>query len=93
MGVKQRRPSVAVQVRHLVWNMRCRAQRLTTAAERIALIRDVVVFCVAFWTGKSGFKVKVAVASRLLHVAGGERLIVNPTFDKTIYKFRLKQSW
>ena len=36
--------------RHLVWDTRRRAQRLPTAAERIALIRDVAVFCVTRYT-------------------------------------------
>ena len=41
MGVKQGPPSVAVQLRDLVWDMCRRTQSLPKAAERIALIRDV----------------------------------------------------
>ena len=40
MGVKQRPPVVAVQLRPSVWDTRRRTQRLPTAAERIVLIRD-----------------------------------------------------
>ena len=48
--VKQRPPLVAVQLRHPVWDARGRTQRLPTAAERIALIRDAVVFCLTLYT-------------------------------------------
>ena len=50
MGVKQIPPLVAVQLRHPVWDTRRRTQTLPTAAERIALIRDAVVFCVTLYT-------------------------------------------
>ena len=43
MGVKQGPPSVSVELRHLVWDTRRRAQRLPSAAERIPLIRDAVI--------------------------------------------------
>ena len=49
MGVKQGPPSVAAQLRHLVWDMRHRTQRRPTPAERTALLRDVVVFCVTLY--------------------------------------------
>ena len=84
MGVKQGPPSVAVQLRDLAWDMHRRTQRLPTAAERIALIRDVVVFCVTFYTGKCGVKVSVAVASQLLQMAGGEGFIFNSLFGMTL---------
>ena len=74
---------VAVQLRELVRDMRRRAQALRTAAERIAMIRDVAIFCVAFHTMKSGFELSVAVASQVLQMSGGEGFIFNFLFGKT----------
>ena len=45
VGVKQAPSLVVVQLRGPVRNMRPRAQTLPTAAERIAMIRDVAKFC------------------------------------------------
>ena len=56
VGVKQAPPLVAVQLRELVRDIRRRAQTLPTAAQRIALIRDVAIFCVAFHTMKRGVR-------------------------------------
>ena len=75
---------VAVQLRELVRDMRRRAQTLPTAAERIAMIREVVIFCVAFHTMKRGFELSVAVASQMLQMSGGEGLIFNFLFGKTL---------
>ena len=74
---------MAVQLRDLVYDMRRRKQSLPTAAERIALIRDVVIFCVTPYTGKCGVKVSVAVASQLLQMTGSEGLIFTSIFGKT----------
>ena len=74
--MKQAPPLVAVQLRGLVRNMRRRVRTLPTAAERIAMIRDVAII-VAFHTMKRGFERSVAVASHVLQMAGGEGLIFN----------------
>ena len=62
--VKQAPPLVAVQLGGLVRDMCRRARTLPTVAERIAMIRDMVIFCVAFHTMKCGFELPVAVASQ-----------------------------
>ena len=84
MGVKQAPQLVAVQLRELVRDMRRRAQTLRTAAERIAMTRDVAIFCVAFHTMKRGFELSVAVASQVLQMSGGESFIFNFLFGKTL---------
>ena len=56
VGVKQAPQLVAVQLRELVRDMRRRAQALRTAAERIAMIRDVAIFCVAFQHNEARFR-------------------------------------
>ena len=83
---------VALQLRHLVWDTRRRTQRLPTATERIALIRDVVVFCVTLYTGKCGVKVSVVVASILLQMTGSERFNFNSLFGRCC-EVPPKQSW
>ena len=50
VGVKQPLPLVAVQLRGLVRDMRRRTLMLPTAEERIAMIRDVAIFCTASHT-------------------------------------------
>ena len=75
VGVKQAPPLVAVQLRGLVRDMRRRPRMLPTAAERIAMIRDVVIFCVAFHTMVHGLELSVAVASQVLQMTGGEGFI------------------
>ena len=55
VAVKQAPTLVAVQLRCFVRDMCRRARTLTTAAERIAKIRDVAIFCVTFHTMKRGF--------------------------------------
>ena len=84
VGVKQAPPLVAVQLRKLVRNMRRRAQTLPTAVERIAMIRHVAIFCVAFHTMKRGFQLSVAVAAQVLQMAGGEWFIFDFLFGKTL---------
>ena len=84
VGVKQAPQLVAVQLRELVRDMRRRAQTLRTAAERIAMTRDVAIFCVAFHTMKRGFELSVAVASQVLQMSGGESFIFNFLFGKTL---------
>ena len=82
--MKQAPQLVAVQLRELVRDMRRRAQALRTAAERIAMIRDVAIFCVAFHTTKRGFELSVAVASQVWQMSGGEGFISNFLFGKTL---------
>ena len=84
VGVKEAPPLVAVQLRELVCYMRRCAQTLPTAAERIAMIRDVAIFCVAFHTTKRGFELSVAVASQVWQMSGGEGFISNFLFGKTL---------
>ena len=86
---------------------RC-APALLTAAGRIAMIRDVAIFCVAFCTMKRGFELSVVVASQVLQMAGGEGLIFNFCLErrcevppkrwwqgriKTAAKFARSQPW
>ena len=66
---------VAVELRGLVRDMRRHARMLPTAAERIAMIRDVVIFCVTFHTMESCFKLSVAVALKVLQPTGDEGII------------------
>ena len=82
--MKQAPPLVAVQLRELVRDMRRRAQTLPTSAERIAMIRDVGIFCVAFHTMKRTFELSVAVASQALQMSGGEGFIFNFMLGKTL---------
>ena len=84
VGVKEAPPLVAVQLRELVRYMRRCAQTLPTAAERIAMIRDVAIFCVAFHTMKRGFELSVAVASQVLQMSGGEGFVFNFLFGKRL---------
>ena len=83
VGVKQAPPSVAVQLRELVRDMRRSAQTLPTAAERIAIIRDVAIFSLAFHTMKRGFELSVAAATQVLQM-GGKGFIFNFLFGKTL---------
>ena len=62
---------------------RC-APALLTAAGRIAMIRDVATFCVAFHVMKRGFELLVAVASQVLQMAGSEGFVSNFLFAKTL---------
>ena len=62
---------------------RC-APALLTAAGRIAMIRDVATFCVAFHVMKRGFELLVAVASQVLQTAGGEGFVSKFLFAKTL---------
>ena len=84
VGVRQAPPLVAVQLRDLVRDMRRRGQTLPTAAERIAMIRDVAIFCLAFHPMKRGFELSVAVASQVLQMSEGEGFIFNFLFGKTL---------
>ena len=82
MGVKQGTPSGAVQLRHLVWDMRRRAVAQAAHSSRMhridsgrgRLLRDTL------YTGKRVVKVSVAVVSHLLQMTGGERFIFNSFF-------------
>ena len=62
---------------------RC-APALLTAAGRIAMIRDVAIFCVAFPRMKRGFELLVAVASQVMQTAGGEGFVSNFLLAKTL---------
>ncbi|CAN0075198.1 unnamed protein product, partial [Laminaria digitata] len=84
VGVRQAPPLIAVQLRDLVRDMRRRGQTLATAAERIAMIRDVAIFCLAFHTMKRGFELSVAVVSQVLQMSEGEGFIFNFLFGKTL---------
>ncbi|CAN0189078.1 unnamed protein product, partial [Laminaria digitata] len=84
VGVRQAPPLVAVQLRDLVRDMRRRGQTLPTAAERIAMIRDVAIFCLAFHSMKRGFELSAAVASQVLQMSEGEEFIFNFLFGKTL---------
>ncbi|CAM9728164.1 unnamed protein product [Pylaiella littoralis] len=84
VGVKQASPLLASQVRDLVVDMRRRLPTLTTAAARMAMTRDVAVFCLAFHTMKRGFDLSVAVAAKVLRLQGGEGFIFNFLFGKTL---------
>ena len=84
VGVKQAPPLLAVQPRELVRDMRRRAQTLPTAAERIAMIREVAIICVVFHTIKRGFELSVEVASQVLQMSGGEGFIFKSLFGKTL---------
>ena len=77
VGVKQAPTLAAVQLRGLVRDMPRRARTLPTAAEHIAMIRDVAIFCVAFHTMTRGFELSVAVGSQVLQMAGGKGFIFN----------------
>ena len=77
VGVKQAPPLVAVELRGLVRDMRRHARMLPTAAERIAMIRDVVIFCVTFHTMESCFKLSVAVALKVLQPTGDELSLIH----------------
>ena len=52
-------------------DMRRRVATLATAAERLAMIRDVAVFFVAYHNMKRGFELLVAVAAQVLQMPGG----------------------
>ena len=74
--MKQAPALVAVQLRFLGRDMRRRARILQAAAERTAMIRDVVI-CVAFHTTKRGFELSVAVASHILQMVEDDELRSN----------------
>ena len=64
VSVKLASPLVASRLRRLVIDVRRRVATLPTAAERSAMVRDVVIFGVAFHTMKRGFELSVAVAAK-----------------------------
>ena len=82
--MKQAPPLVAGQLQKLVGDMYRRVPTHPTAAERIAMVRDVASFCVAFHTMKRGFELSVALASQGLQMARGEGFIFNFVFGKTL---------
>ena len=77
---------VAVLLGCLVWDTHRRTQRLPTAAERIALLRDTL------HTETCVVKVSVADASQLLQIMGSERLFFNSLFGRCC-KIAPNQSW
>ena len=81
--MKQRPLLVAVLLGYLAWDTHRRTQRLPTAAERMALIRDTI------HTEKCGVKVSVAVAWQLLQIMGSERLFFNSLFGRSCKAPRL----
>lgn len=81
VGGKQAPSLSAFQLRGLVQNS---TWMLRTPTERVAMIWDATKLCVAFHTMKHGFELLVAAASQVLQPMGGEGLIFNIMFRKTL---------
>ena len=84
MSAKQAPPLVAGQLQKLVGDIRRRVPTVPTAAQRFVMVRDVMIFCVAFNTMKRGFELSVALASQVLQMSRGEGFIFNFLFSKLL---------
>ena len=84
MSAKQAPPLVAGQLQKLVGDIRRRVPTVPTAAQRFVMVRDVMIFCVAFNTMKRGFELSVALASQVLQMSRGEVFIFNFLFSKML---------
>ena len=82
--VNQARPLLAPVLTRLVAYMRTSAPVLPTVGERLARMRDVALFIVAFHTMQRGFDLSCALASQVLRLPNGAGLIFNFHLRKTL---------
>jgi len=82
--VKQAPPLLAVDVQKLVSDMRRRRDRMQTAADRFALTRDTILFCVAAHTMQRGNELSIALAAQAMQMDAGQGFIMNLLFCKTL---------
>ena len=77
-------PMLSPQLKELVRDMRRRAKQCSTASERIAVTRDIAVFCVAFHTMKRGLDLARTLGTELLRLPDHKGLVFNFQFGKLL---------
>ena len=82
--VQQARPMLAPVLLQLVRYLRGSTGALRTVKERVERSRDIALFVTAFHTAQRGLGLSHALAAQVLGFPGGEGLIFNFHFGKTL---------